>query len=158
MLFAEERGLRLAALGVSPEARALFEQAGLRALYLGDEAIVDTGSFSLEGRPIRKVRQSVSRLQKAGYRTTLAELGSLDDADARRLEQIADDWRRGAPERGFAMAMDSLRNPHGERDARRRRDRRRPARSAASCTSCRRTAATRCRCRSCAATTTRRTG
>ena len=39
--FAGEHGLRLAALGVSAEGRALFEQAGLRALYLGDEAIVD---------------------------------------------------------------------------------------------------------------------
>jgi len=113
--FAEERGLRLAALGVSPASRELFEQAGLRALYLGDEAIVDTERFSLEGRAIRKVRQSVSRLRKAGYRTTIAELGSLDDETLCRLEQIATDWRRGAPERGFTMAMDSLRNPHGER-------------------------------------------
>jgi lysyl-tRNA synthetase, class II len=113
--FAEERALRIAALGVSPEACALFERAGLRALYLGDEAIVDTERFNLEGRPIRKVRQSVSRLRKAGYHAALAELGSLDEATLHRLEQIASDWRRGAPERGFTMAMDSLRNPHGER-------------------------------------------
>ena len=113
--FAEARGLRIAALGVSSESRELFEHAGLRGLYLGDEAIVDTQSFSLEGRPIRKVRQSVSRLRKAGYATTIAELGSLDDDVLCRLEQIATDWRCGAPERGFAMAMDSLRNPHGER-------------------------------------------
>ena len=70
--FAGERALKLAALGVSPTSRALFEQAGLRALYMGDEAIVDTERFSLEGRPIRKVRQSVSRLRKAGYRTAIA--------------------------------------------------------------------------------------
>ena len=113
--FAEARGLRIAALGVTPEGRELFEHAGLRGLYLGDEAIVDTQRFSLEGRPIRKVRQSVSRLRKAGYETTIAELGSLDDDVLCRLEQIANDWRQGAPERGFAMAMDSLRNPHGER-------------------------------------------
>ena len=113
--YAEERALRVAALGVSPEARAVFERAGLRALYLGDEAIVDTHSFSLEGRAIRKVRQSVSRLRKAGYRATTAELSSLDEPTLNRLEQIASDWLRGVPERGFAMAMDSLRNPHGER-------------------------------------------
>ena len=113
--FAEEHALRLAALGVSPAGRALFEQAGLRALYMGDEAIVDTERFSLEGRPIRKVRQSVSRLRKAGYRTAVSELGSLDAAVVSRLEQVADDWLRGAPERGFSMAMDSLRNPHGEK-------------------------------------------
>src|SRR3954454_9024383 len=90
--YAEERGLRIAALGVSPQARGLFERAGLRALYVGDEGIVDTHAFSLEGRAIRKVRQSVSRLQKAGYCATTAELGSLDEQTLNRLQQIATDW------------------------------------------------------------------
>ncbi len=112
--FAGEHGLRLAALGVSAEGRALFEQAGLRALYMGDEAIVDGDRFSLDGRPIRKVRQSVTRLRKAGYRTEIAELGSLGPDVVARLEEVAHDWLRGAPERGFSMAMDSLRNPAGE--------------------------------------------
>jgi lysyl-tRNA synthetase class 2 len=111
--FAEERSLRIAAVGVSPAGRAVFEQTGLRALYIGDEAIVETQQFSLEGRAIRKVRQSVSRLEKAGYRIHSAELGSLDESVTLELEEVADDWRRGAPERGFSMAMDSLRNPHG---------------------------------------------
>ena len=111
--FAGEHGLRLAALGVSAEGRALFGQAGLRALYMGDEAIVDGNGFSLEGRPIRKVRQSVTRLRKAGYRTEIAELGSLAPDVVARLEDVAHDWLCGSPERGFSMAMDSLRNPAG---------------------------------------------
>ncbi len=110
--FAEERSLRLAALGVSADGRTVFEQAGLRALYLGDEAIVDTAAFSLEGRAVRKVRQSVTRLEKAGYRAELSELGALGPAELAELEEVAEDWRDGAPERGFSMAMDSLRNPH----------------------------------------------
>jgi lysyl-tRNA synthetase class 2 len=111
--FAEQRALRLAALGVSRQGRSLFERAGLRTLYIGDEAIVETERFSLDGRAIRKVRQSVSRLRTAGYTTTIAELGSLDDAVVQGLEHVSEDWLRGAPERGFSMAMDSLRNPHG---------------------------------------------
>jgi lysyl-tRNA synthetase class 2 len=110
--FAEERSLRLAALGVSSAGRDVFEQAGLRALYLGDEAIVDTAAFSLQGRAIRKVRQSVTRVEKAGYRAELHELGALGPAELAELEEVADDWRDGARERGFSMAMDSLRNPH----------------------------------------------
>jgi lysyl-tRNA synthetase class 2 len=112
--FAEKHGLKLAALGVSSEGRKLFEQAGLRSLYMGDEAIVDSDGFSLEGRPIRKVRQSVTRLRKAGYRTEIAELGSLAPDILERLEEVAKDWLGGDPERGFSMAMDSLRNPVGE--------------------------------------------
>jgi len=109
--FAEKHSLRIAAIGVSPAGRELFERAGLRALYIGDEAIVDTGSFTLEGRAIRKVRQSVSRIENAGYRTQSAEVGELEEATMRELEQVADDWLAGAAERGFSMAMDSLRNP-----------------------------------------------
>jgi lysyl-tRNA synthetase, class II len=113
VVFAEKHGLRLSALGVSGKGRALFEQAGLRSLYMGDEAIVDSDRFSLEGRPIRKVRQSVTRLRKAGYRTEISELGSLEPDVVARLEEVAKDWLGGAPERGFSMAMDSLRNPVG---------------------------------------------
>ena len=110
--FAEARSLRVAALGVSGAGRALFEQAGLRALYLGDEAIVETREFSLDGRAIRKVRQSVTRLEKAGYSAELVELSALPAGKLAELERVTETWLDGAPERGFSMAMDSLRNPH----------------------------------------------
>jgi lysyl-tRNA synthetase class 2 len=109
--FAELHDLRPAVLGASERSLDLWRDAGLRSVYIGDEAIVETERFSLEGRPIRKIRQSVSRLEKAGYRAELvspAELGA--DAIA-ELEHISSLWREGKPERGFTMAMDSLR-PH----------------------------------------------
>jgi lysyl-tRNA synthetase class 2 len=108
--FAERRGLTIAALGVSERVRPLFAQLGLRSLYLGDEAIVDTGAFSLEGRAIRKVRQSVSRLEKAGFEATLHRLSGLDESSLTELERVASAWRNGAPERGFSMALDTLRS------------------------------------------------
>ena len=54
--FAHARGLRLAALGASDSLVPLYAGFGLRSFYLGDEAVVETERFSLEGRPIRKVR------------------------------------------------------------------------------------------------------
>jgi lysyl-tRNA synthetase class 2 len=107
--FAEARGLRLAALGVSEGLRPLFEQLGLRALYLGDEAIIDTRSFSLEGRAIRKVRQSVSRLEKAGFTAQLIGTADLGEEAFAALERVSAAWRGGASERGFSMALDALR-------------------------------------------------
>jgi lysyl-tRNA synthetase class 2 len=110
--FAASRGLRVAALGASPNLVALYRQAGFRSLYLGDEAIVDTRSFSLEGRSIRKVRQSVSRAETAGYHAELLDHDRLDERTIEDLEHVSERWRDGAPERGFSMAMDSLRGGH----------------------------------------------
>jgi lysyl-tRNA synthetase, class II len=114
-LFAETRGLRLAALGVGERMRPLWEQLGLRSLYLGDEAVVETASFSLEGRPIRKVRQSVTRLEKQDYVAELRQLAELSDAELAELEQVSRSWREGRAERGFAMSLDELRREdHGD--------------------------------------------
>jgi lysyl-tRNA synthetase, class II len=107
--FAERRGLTVAALGVSEGLRPLFGQLGLNSLYIGDEAIVDADAFSLEGRAIRKVRQSVSRLQKAGFTATLHDLSQLDESVLSELEDVAAAWRNGTPERGFSMALDTIR-------------------------------------------------
>ena len=106
--FAESRGLRLAVLGASESLLPVWRSAGLRELYLGDEAIVETAGFSLEGRAIRKVRQSMSRLEKAGFTATIDELRGLTAEELAELERISAEWRQGEPERGFAMAMDSL--------------------------------------------------
>ena len=114
-IFAESRGLRLAALGAGERLRPLWEQLGLRSLYLGDEAVVDTRAFSLEGRPIRKVRQSVTRLEKQGYAADVRELRELSDAELAELEAVSRSWRGGQVERGFAMSLDELRrDDHGD--------------------------------------------
>src|SRR6478735_9032227 len=100
-LFAETRGLRIAALGAGESMRPLWEQLGLRSMYLGDEAVVETGSFSLEGRPIRKVRQSVHRLARAGYRAEVLRPRAIDQRLRDELEGIAREWRGTEPARGF---------------------------------------------------------
>ena len=110
--FAEDRGLKLGALGASESMCPMYEGLGLHTMYVGDEAVVDVSRFSLEGRPIRKVRQSVTRLTKAGYAAEVHELRALDPGTMERVEEVVEIGRQGAPERGFSMAMDSLRGEH----------------------------------------------
>jgi lysyl-tRNA synthetase, class II len=109
--FADDHGLKVGVLGASEAFADTCRAAGLRSVYIGDEAIVDTGAFSLEGRPIRKVRQAVTRLRKAGYTVVGRRVGELTPAELAALDAISERWRDGAPERGFSMAMDSLANP-----------------------------------------------
>jgi lysyl-tRNA synthetase, class II len=85
-----------------PVARAL----GLRAIKIGDEAVVRPDAFSLEGRAIRKVRQSVTRLEREGYRFRVVAAGDVDVRLRAELEQVSLAWRGANVERGFSMAMD----------------------------------------------------
>ena len=106
--FAHARGWRVAILGASEASLELYRRHGLQALYHGDEAVLDTTRFSLDGRAIRKVRQSVHRLEQAGYRTEVLYASEIGAGLRAELEAIAREWRGAEPERGFVMALDAL--------------------------------------------------
>jgi lysyl-tRNA synthetase class 2 len=78
---------------------------GMRSIAMGDEAVLIPASFSLEGRAIRKVRQSVSRVSKAGYTFRVVP---ADGADRAQIDEVSAAWRGQSAERGFSMAMDDL--------------------------------------------------
>jgi lysyl-tRNA synthetase class 2 len=102
---AHARGWRLAVLGASGAFVPHCERLGMRAVPIGSEAVLRPAEFSLEGRAIRKVRQSVSRLTKAGYRFRVV---SAEEADRKELDAVSDAWRGNRCERGFSMAIDDL--------------------------------------------------
>ncbi|MGN6257349.1 MAG: phosphatidylglycerol lysyltransferase domain-containing protein [Solirubrobacterales bacterium] len=110
--FAEARGLAIGVVGASEEFAELAAGAGLASFYIGDEAIVELAGFSLEGRAIRKLRQAVNRVRKAGFTVSLRTMGELSEAELRELEEVSELWRGEEPERGFSMAIDSLRGDH----------------------------------------------
>jgi len=106
--FARARGWRVAILGASEHALDVYREHGLHALYHGDEAVVETTTFSLEGRAIRKVRQSVHRLERAGFTADAVPPSALAQSEREEVEELARAWRGTQPERGFVMALDTL--------------------------------------------------
>jgi lysyl-tRNA synthetase class 2 len=102
---ARASGWRFAVVGVSSANLARYERLGMRSLPIGDEAVLLPSEFSLEGRAIRKVRQSVSRLTKAGYTFRIVP---ADGADRASVAAVSGAWRGSNVERGFSMAMDDL--------------------------------------------------
>ncbi|HEY5100390.1 MAG TPA: DUF2156 domain-containing protein [Gaiellaceae bacterium] len=101
-------GWRMAVLGASDAHLDRYRAIGLRPILLGEEAVLRPADFSLEGRPIRKVRQSVTRLQKAGYRLRVVAAEDADPALRVALDTVSELWRGNQPERGFTMSMDEL--------------------------------------------------
>ncbi len=95
-----------AVLGCSETgARVWSREGGLDALELGDEAVVDVATFSLQGRAMRTVRQAVSRIKRAGYETSVRRLRDVPDAELVTLRACVERWRGGPDERGFSMAL-----------------------------------------------------
>jgi lysyl-tRNA synthetase class 2 len=108
LVVCHERGWRPAVIGARGDRLALYEDAGLRSHYLGDEAVIDVAGFNLQGRAMRPVRQAFNRTKNFGLTTDVHREGDLDPTLRRALIGIAERHRAGAPERGFSMALDDL--------------------------------------------------
>ena len=106
---ARQRGWRLVALHVSERWLPIYRGLRMRALPVGDEAVLRPASFSLEGRRMRKVRQSVTRLERAGLRRSgrAARPSSTQACVRRSPGSTGSGWGKEC-DRGFSMAMDDL--------------------------------------------------
>jgi lysyl-tRNA synthetase class 2 len=85
-----------------------LHRAGLQVLEFGDEAILHTDEFTLEGRSMRGVRQAVSRNSRAGVSVCCYRIADLDKETLQRVREKVDVWRDGLVERGFSMALGRL--------------------------------------------------
>ncbi|MFP3986588.1 bifunctional lysylphosphatidylglycerol synthetase/lysine--tRNA ligase LysX [Streptomyces sp. E11-3] len=100
-----------AVMGASEEGAKAYARAGLGALQLGDEAILHTAKFDLDGRDMRVTRQAVNRVQRTGASCRVRRHATLSDAEMREVIDRADAWRDTETERGFSMALDRLGDP-----------------------------------------------
>jgi lysyl-tRNA synthetase class 2 len=108
-LLVEQFGWVPAVMGCSERAAAAFgREYDLAALPLGDEAILDVATFTLDGRAKRGVRQACARLVRDGYEVRIRRAGDLSAAERTELREAADRWRGDAVERGFSMALSRL--------------------------------------------------
>jgi len=113
----DEEGWRPAAIGVAEHRLEPWIDAGMRAICLGDEAIIDVERFTLEGRAMRPVRQACNRTKNHGLEVRVVLEGELDETTRRALLDIDRADRGREAERGFSMALDGLLT-HSSRDAR----------------------------------------
>jgi lysyl-tRNA synthetase, class II len=89
-----------------------YHRAGLDTIELGDEAILDVTAFSLQGRPMRGVRQAVNRMHRAGYTCQVVRQRDLTPEALDEAIRTADLLRDGNVERGFSMALSRLGDPN----------------------------------------------
>ncbi|GHF59582.1 hypothetical protein GCM10017566_36450 [Amycolatopsis bartoniae] len=100
-----------AAMGCSELGATVWARFDLDVLEIGDEAVVDASTFTLEGRVMRGVRQAVSRTRRAGYEVRVRRTEELSAEELAELETLAATWRGSDTERGFSMALGRMGDP-----------------------------------------------
>ncbi|WP_067532438.1 bifunctional lysylphosphatidylglycerol synthetase/lysine--tRNA ligase LysX [Nocardia crassostreae] len=108
---ADQYGWAPAVMGASELGATAYRRAGLSALRLGDEAILETRSFSLAGPEMKQVRQAVNRLSKQGITVRVRRHREIPPEEMREVMRRAYAWRDTETERGFSMALDRLGDP-----------------------------------------------
>lgn len=107
----DKYGWAPAVMGASEAGATAYRRAGLSALRLGDEAILETRTFSLAGPEMKQVRQAANRLRKQGVVVRVRRHAELSPEEMAETIRRADAWRDTETERGFSMALGRLGDP-----------------------------------------------
>ena len=100
-----------AVLAASEQAAHVYIAAGLKAIPMGDEAIIDTDTFSLNGPAMQPVRRAARRIRRLGYTITVHRHDDLSSEQLAELDECAERWRVDDTERGFSMALGRIGEP-----------------------------------------------
>ncbi|WP_209634966.1 bifunctional lysylphosphatidylglycerol synthetase/lysine--tRNA ligase LysX [Kibdelosporangium banguiense] len=105
---AHRYGWTAGVLGASEDGARVYTSAGLKALEIGDEAILDVRQFTLAGPDRKSIRQAVNRIERAGYTCRVRRHAEISESEMETLRSAAQHWRGAQTERGFSMALGRL--------------------------------------------------
>jgi lysyl-tRNA synthetase class 2 len=106
--FAHEHGWRVAALATTETGARTWADLGYRTLYLGDEAVIDTATWTIDGPRMRKVRQMTAQVARLGYTAEWYLSKDVPPDLQRALLHISEGWRGDDAEAGFTMSLGRL--------------------------------------------------
>jgi lysyl-tRNA synthetase class 2 len=103
---ARRRGWQLVLWGAAETHLEAYRALGLHAMCVGEEAFVDPRTFTLEGRAVRKLRQSVHRVARRGWTISTHDGREIDAWLESEIELVSQRWHDDRPHvHGFAMGM-----------------------------------------------------
>ena len=102
--FCAGHGWRTAFFAVREADAEIYRARGMHVIYLGDEAIVSCPRFTLNDPSMKEVRAVVRRIDR-DHRFQLIAESEASPALVSELNEISEQWRGGAPERGFTMEL-----------------------------------------------------
>jgi phosphatidylglycerol lysyltransferase len=106
MQFCADNDWRVAFHQVPATALCDYAEAGLKSLKIGEEAMVNVQSFTLEGRPMKTLRSGVRKIGNLGYDTRIHQ-PPIPAHVMDQLKAVSEDWLAlpGRRERGFTLGQ-----------------------------------------------------
>ena len=108
---ADRNGWTVAVIAAGSAWLPLYTALGMKAIYLGDEAVVDCSSFTLDGNQMKSLRGAYNRVTKHGYTVTFHDPATISPELQVELRDVMTETRRGEVERGFSMTLGRVFDP-----------------------------------------------
>jgi phosphatidylglycerol lysyltransferase len=86
-----ENGLKTIYYRVDAKDLSVFEKTGKKTMFLGQEGIIDTEAFKMEGGDMKPTRNMLHRLEKDGYFCRIIE-PPVKDGMIQKLKAVSDEW------------------------------------------------------------------
>ena len=87
----KKMGLKTAFYRVDENSVIWFDQLRKQKIFIGQEAILDANSFTMEGRDKKSLRNAMNALQKKGYVTSVHR-APLEKSLVEKLKKVSDEW------------------------------------------------------------------
>lgn len=107
----KREGHSVAVLGASEHWLPLYHSLGMHSYYIGDEAIVDVRTLTLEGKAHKGLRQAVNRMTRFGYKVEFFDPSKVNEELQIEVLAVLTASRHGDAERGFSMTLGRIFDP-----------------------------------------------
>jgi phosphatidylglycerol lysyltransferase len=89
--YCSDYGLKSISYRVPAESLEIYQRLGKKSLYLGQEAIVDLGAFSLQGGDKKRIRNAVNKAKESGFKAHIYD-PPLKEGLLQKIKAVSDNW------------------------------------------------------------------
>jgi lysylphosphatidylglycerol synthetase-like protein (DUF2156 family) len=102
-------GMKMCVVGASTNAMHAYRDAGMRALKIGEEAVIDLPSFDA-GSLAKRVRRAARSIASQGIQIQIGAMATLDPELVAQCDAVSRSWldAHGGVEQGFSMTSGPL--------------------------------------------------
>jgi phosphatidylglycerol lysyltransferase len=89
--FCYDNGLKTIFYRVPEESLSLYKELSKKSLFIGQEAIIDLNTFTLEGGKNKALRNAINNTIDEGYKLSI-HIPPIRDGLMQKLEAVSDEW------------------------------------------------------------------